>query len=168
MELWDVYDGCMEKTGRTHVRGEKMPEGDHHIVVMIYPVNDRGEILIQKRSAATRNPLRWAETCGSAIMGETAAQAMRRELSEELGLCADAENTELLSVEKRKASFLFTYIMRTNADISELRLQEEEVAEAKWVTADELTEMIDGGEFLLNEKSPVYEILEKIRREHNA
>lgn len=49
MELWDLYDGCFKKTGRTHERGKPLPEGQYHLVVHIYPINRKGEILIQKR-----------------------------------------------------------------------------------------------------------------------
>lgn len=34
-EIWDLYDGCGEKTGRTMVRGEAIPTGFYHIGVHI-------------------------------------------------------------------------------------------------------------------------------------
>ena len=49
-EIWDLYDGCGEKTGRTMVRGEAIPTGFYHIGVHIWPMNGRGELLIQRRS----------------------------------------------------------------------------------------------------------------------
>ena len=42
-EIWDLYDGCGEKTGRTMVRGEAIPTGFYHIGVHIWPMNGRGE-----------------------------------------------------------------------------------------------------------------------------
>ena len=37
-EIWDLYDGCGEKTGRTMVRGEAIPTGFYHIGVHIWPM----------------------------------------------------------------------------------------------------------------------------------
>ena len=48
MEQWDIYDKCFVKTGRTHERGKTLEEGDYHLVVHIYPINSKGQILIQK------------------------------------------------------------------------------------------------------------------------
>ena len=35
MELWDVYDINRNKTGKTAVRGEGLPEGGYHLVVHV-------------------------------------------------------------------------------------------------------------------------------------
>lgn len=32
MEKWDLYTKYREKTGREHIRGEKIPEGFYHLV----------------------------------------------------------------------------------------------------------------------------------------
>ena len=72
-EIWDLYDGCGEKTGRTMVRGEAIPTGFYHIGVHIWPMNGRGELLIQRRSMSVQwKPGIWAATGGSAVSGEEA------------------------------------------------------------------------------------------------
>ena len=100
-EIWDLYDGCGEKTGRTMVRGEAIPTGFYHIGVHIWPMNGRGELLIQRRSMSVQwKPGIWAATGGSAVSGEEPLAAARRELREELGyapfqfllLCLCGEN----------------------------------------------------------------------------
>ena len=48
MEVWDIYDKYRQKTGRVHKRGNSMPNGDYHLVIHIWIVNDKGEFLIQK------------------------------------------------------------------------------------------------------------------------
>ena len=45
MELWDVYDKDRNKVGRKHERGTPLPDGDYHLVVSIWIVNSRQEIL---------------------------------------------------------------------------------------------------------------------------
>lgn len=48
-ELWDIYTKDRIKTGRFHVRGQKMQEGDYHLVVHVCIFNSKSEMLIQQR-----------------------------------------------------------------------------------------------------------------------
>ena len=48
---------------------------------------------------------------------------------------------------KRRNSLLDVWITHSNLDANELILQESEVAEARWVTKQELNEMINKGLF---------------------
>ena len=48
---------------------------------------------------------------------------------------------------KRRNSLLDVWVVTYNSDISELKLQKSEVAEVKWVTAAELTDMIANDQF---------------------
>ena len=49
-EIWDLYDAQGRATGKTMLRGEGVPQGLYHICVHIWPVNSRGELLIQRRA----------------------------------------------------------------------------------------------------------------------
>ena len=82
-EIWDLYDSRGEKTGKTMTRGENIPSGLYHIGVHIWPINDKGEFLIQRRSSTVQwKPGIWAVTGGSAVSGEEPLEAARRELSQ--------------------------------------------------------------------------------------
>ena len=127
MEFWDVYDQCMQKTGRTHVRGVPLEEGDYHLIVHVYPVNSQGEILIQKRADTVKTkPGVWATTGGSVIAGENFFEGGLRELREELGIVADEKNTRLLAVMQRPNRFRAVWLVRTDITREELQLQKEE------------------------------------------
>ena len=148
MEFWDVYDQCMQKTGRTHVRGVPLEEGDYHLIVHVYPVNSQGEILIQKRADTIKTkPGVWATTGGSVIAGENFFEGGLRELREELGIVADEKNTRLLAVMQRPNRFRAVWLVRTDITREELQLQKEEVADAMWATPDKIREMVGTGEF---------------------
>lgn len=148
MELWDVYDQCMQKTGRTHVRGVPLEEGDYHLIVHVYPINSKGEILIQKRADTVKTkPGLWATTGGSVIAGEDFFAGCKRELKEELGLTATEENTRLIAMMQKPNRFRAVWLVRTEAAVSDLSLQKEEVADAKWATPDTIREMVKTGEF---------------------
>jgi len=149
MEIWDIYDDCFEKTERTHERGKPLAKGDNHLVVHIYPINSKKEILIQKRlDTINWKPGFWAATGGSAIAGEDAWTACKRELKEELGIVATKENSIFAMVSKRHDHFSTIWIVKTDIKLQELSLQPEEVADAKWVTPEEIKRMIAEGIFI--------------------
>lgn len=142
-EIWDLYDGNGFRTERTMVRGEAVPAGLYHLVVHIWPMNHRGEFLIQQRSMSVQwKPGVWAATGGSAVTGEDALTAARRELREELGY--DAREDELIRVAclKRTNSFCNVYSIYLNLSESEFVLQREEVQAVKWRSGEQLLRMV--------------------------
>lgn len=163
-EIWDLYDGNGFITDRTMVRGEEVPAGLYHLVVHIWPMNDRGEFLIQQRSMSVQwKPGVWAVTGGAAVSGEDALTAARRELSEELGY--DAEEGELIKVAclKRVNSFCNVYSIRLNLPESEFVLQREEVQAVKWCSGDQLLRMV-GDNTLYNYGDVYFRMLMHYRR----
>ncbi len=148
MELWDIYDKCFEKTGKLHIRGNKLEAGQFHLVVSIFPINSKNQVLVQKRNPNLKlMPGEWAATGGSAITGESPFEAAKRELKEELGIDATVENAEMIALFKRIDSFTSLWVVHIDVDRSELKLQEEEVADAKWVTIQEFQKMVRDGIF---------------------
>lgn len=150
-ELWDIYNGCMEKTGRVHERGIPLEKGDYHLVIHVWPVNKKGQLLIQKRAdTVKRHPGMWSVTGGSVLSGEDILSGMKRELSEELGLSAGSYEPHLAFILRRHDSFAGVYFCFADVEAEELSLQKEEVAEVKWVTRQQLSDMLDSGSFLLS------------------
>ena len=49
MELRDLYDENKKLTGKTILKGERVPKGMYYITVVIFIQNIKGEFLIQKR-----------------------------------------------------------------------------------------------------------------------
>ena len=105
-EIWDLYNSKRQLLGKTMLRGEEIPAGCYHLAVHIWPVNNKGEYLIQKRAATVQwKPNIWAVTGGSAVAGEDALTAAMRELKEELGFIASKEQMKELACLKRSNSF---------------------------------------------------------------
>jgi isopentenyldiphosphate isomerase len=149
-ELWDIYTKERVKTGRFHVRGEKMQEGDYHLAVHICIFNNKNEMLIQKRQSTKED---WANmwdlsAAGSAIAGDTSSQAAEREVFEELGLKIDLSNTRPFFTVNFPEGFDDYYLIRQEVDIAEIKLQEEEVQEVKWASKEEVMELFESGEFI--------------------
>ena len=114
-EIWDLYDASGRRTGKTMLRGEEVPQGMYHLGVHIWPINSRGEFLVQRRSMTVQwKPGLWAVTGGSAIAGEDALTAVRRELREELGYDADLTEIKRIACLRRSNSFcnVFTIYCR--------------------------------------------------------
>jgi isopentenyldiphosphate isomerase len=150
MELWDIYDENRRKTGRTHERGIPMEEGDYHLVIHVWIVNDKGEVLIQKRQPWKEGwPNMWdGSVAGSAVVGDNSVDAAIRETKEELGIELDMSSGEILFTVEVANRFHDIWLVRQNVDIWDIKLQYEEVADAKWVSIKEIRQMVCNGEFI--------------------
>lgn len=142
-EIWDLYDASGRKTPRTMLRGEEVPAGMYHLGVHIWPMNSRGEFLIQQRSMTVQwKPGLWAVTGGSAISGEDAMTAARRELFEELGYQAREEEIKRIACLRRTNSFCNVFSIRIDCPESAFTLQKEEVSAVKWCSAEKMLRMV--------------------------
>lgn len=155
MELWDGYDIDRMPTGKTVVRGEKAPEGLYHMVVHAAIFDPDGRLLIQRRCAQKKTfALKWDVTVGgSALVGETSREAVRRELNEELGIDIDFSEMRPRLTVNFEQGFDDFYIVVCHEELSSLRFQAEEVMDARLATLDEINAMIDSGEFVPYMKS---------------
>lgn len=150
MELWDLYPIDRAPVGQTIARGETAPEGLRHLVVNIWLFNSKDELLIQRRQPfKTGWSGMWdATTGGSAVAGETGAEAAARELFEEMGIRHDFTGAYPALTLTLRTLFLDYYIVRRDLPLSDLRLQPDEVAEARWASREEIFRMIDEGIFI--------------------
>lgn len=155
MELWDIYDIDRVRTGRVAQRGKPaseggLGEGEYHLVVHICVFNGRGELLLQQRQKDKGGyPNLWdVSAAGSALAGENSAAAASRELREELGLVHDFTKERPFLTTYFERGFDDWYFIRMEADISDLRLQPEEVQDARWADLAEIERMLDSGEMV--------------------
>jgi len=143
MEKWDAYDRFRNKLGYELVRGEKIPEGAKHIVAHMIFYNSKGQLLLQRRSETKElAPGVWAFAGGSALAGETTADACMRETQEEMGFIPDMSEAEIAVSYSRWDHIVDVYLIKTEVSVDELVLQEEEVAEARWFDRDEFLEIV--------------------------
>lgn len=148
MEKWDLLDADGNPTGKTLVRGEPLKAGMYHLVEHIWIVDSKGRLLIQQRNPDLKlMPGVWAANSGSAQAGEDSESAARRELFEELSIRTAPGELVYGGRMRRRNSFTDLWILYRDIDISSLRLQPEEVAQAKWVTVEELIGMLGDRSF---------------------
>lgn len=146
MEIWDVYNIHGEKLNKTHIRGEELPQGEYHLVVAVWIRNSKGDILIQKRAKSlggVHNP--WATTAGSVTKGESSLQGAIRETYEEMGILFKHEELKYLERFIHDVSLNDIYEVYYEGDCKEF--DPVEVEKVKWVTPDELKNMVNRGQF---------------------
>ena len=164
MEKWDILNADGVSTGKTTLRGRcNLKQGEYHLVVHIWVVSSHGEFLIQRRSDNKKlMPGEWAATGGAAISGEDSYTAANRELYEELGIPSNKQTLKKLTRIKRRNSLLDIWFINTDISVDKLRLQQNEVAEARWVSREQFKTMIQKGKFHNYGKEYFDTIFEKI------
>ena len=155
MELFDLYTEDRVRTGRTMVRGTKVPEGLYRLVVHVCIFDDEGRMLIQQRQPFKQGWSNyWDLTVGGcAVAGDTSRTAAEREVREEIGLELDLSDIRPSLTLNFDGGFDDYYVLTQEVDPSALNLQEEEVQAVRWATQEEILRMIDDGLFIPYEKS---------------
>ena len=101
MELLDVVDENNNLTGRQEDREVVHRDSLWHREVVIWIMNENGEVLLQKRSATKKsNPNKWGITAGHVDAGEEPLEVAKRETLEEIGLELKDNDMEFLFLEK--------------------------------------------------------------------
>ena len=151
LDVLDEYTG--EKTGELIPKKEAQRTGVWHGSIHVIIVNnDKTKTLLQKRCEQKKlYPNTWDIAVGGHISaGEDDITSAKRELEEELGL-----NPEQLKIEKADRiteqlnnngvicnEYVSIFIIYADININDIKLQTEEVSEAKWCTKEELNKFI--------------------------
>ncbi len=149
-EILDLYNEDRKLTRKTHVRGNPFKEGEFYLVADIWTLTPSGHILIDKRHPDKSFGGMWECTGGAVQAGEDSLSCAMRELKEELGIETEKSELRLIHTCRRPNKFVDTYLLIKNIDLQELRLQEEEVTEAKLVTFPELEKIVEDGRLAIS------------------
>ena len=152
-EFFDVLDEQGNTTGKIKARSQVHKDGDWHKAVHIWIVNDKDDVLLQKRSPNKDSyPNMWdISSAGHLTAGDDSLSGAIREIKEELGV--DILPSQLALIGTRKSSskpsasfinneFNDVYLLRLSLDLSKIQLQEEEVSEVKYIPIDDFRHMI--------------------------
>jgi 8-oxo-dGTP pyrophosphatase MutT (NUDIX family) len=159
LEFWDILDDNRNPTGRLHERGKPLGQGENHLVVHVWIMNDSNEFLIAKRTPNKSFPNMWECVGGSAVAGDGSLTTALKETEEELGVTLDPENGKIFKQYKRLCEdcsfggngggdFVDVWLFRQNVDISTVTLCPDETCDVMYAGKDIINRMIDEGTFI--------------------
>ena len=150
--FYKVYDENGNYLYDIDVKDEKKLTNQYLKGVTCFVVNEKGEILLEKRANTELTPGKIDLVSGHMDKNEVGKQAIIRELWEEVGIAEnDAINVKKIDTKPLKfeskgktRNFIieFYYLLTKN---SNLRMQTEEVTSLRWVPMNEVFEMIKLG-----------------------
>ena len=148
MELVDIYDdnGC--PTGEVLDKVKALARNKWHRVVVAWIVNSKGEVLLQQRSATKRlRPGMWdVSASGHIPAGESDADAIRREMREELGVEVTADDlVQVGSGAVLRPYLVAGFVVKSDLPVSAFTFKDHEVAAVKWMPISELAKMGEEG-----------------------
>lgn len=151
MELLDIVDENNNLTGKTEEKEIVHKKGLWHREVAIWIMNNKGEILTQKRASTKKqNPNKWGLTAGHIDAGESVESAMSREILEGLGVeIKDFSKIEIAKIQTKHNNsntinnyFAYVFFAKVDYDIKDYTIQKDELSELKYITLEELEEIV--------------------------
>lgn len=173
MELLDIVDEKDNLTGEKADRKIIHEKGLWHREIVVHIINEKKEMLIQKRAATKRLcPNMWALCAGHIDAGEIPIKAAIRELEEEIGLAVDEDELTYIGIQKTSKKrdgvinnhFKYIYLVKTNTKLEDFKIQCEELSEIKYISIEELIEVIKNKEknYSFSNSKEILEFLENI------
>lgn len=141
MEYLDLYNERKEKIGKTILRGTEVPLGCYIMICIVFIENSEGKFLFQYTSKEKGSI--WATTGGHVKSDDDALTTAVIEVKEELGIKLDKNKLKHVFTGIKNDRILEVFYIKQDIDIESLTLQKEEVESVKWLSKDELKELIN-------------------------
>ncbi len=148
MEYIDIFDENNNPIGIIKEKDKAHLEGNFHRSVHIWIINNKNEILLQRRSPNKKNhPDKWdISSAGHVRTGESLIEGAKREAYEELGIDIDENKLEFIGINKsdkpHNKEFQYIYLYRTNKVESDYTFNDGEVSYVKYIPYVEFEKMV--------------------------
>lgn len=148
MELIQIVDKNGKFTGEIMDRKEAHDKNLLHNEVAAFIINDKKQVLLQKRSPNKRfNPNKWALCAGHVDAYESLENAMLREIKEEIGIDVSINDLKRLgnrevNIRETNSHITYYYYVKVNLKEEDFVIQKEELSMVKWFDIDEVVKMI--------------------------
>ena len=132
MELIEIVDRDGNFTGQIIDKEEAHDNNLLHNEVAVFIINDKKQVLLQKRSANKRfNPNKWALCAGHVDAGESLESAALRELKEEVGIYITTSDLKPFAereftIRDSNSHVTYFYYIRSNLNEKDFIIQKEE------------------------------------------
>ena len=168
-ELFDVLDEDGRRTGETVTRDEAHAKGIYHRAVVLYLVNDKNQVLMQKRSKTLKVwPGCWDVTsAGHVDAGELSEDCAIRELYEELGIKVEPQDMRYIGAYRSNkihgtihdCHFNEFFVAHKDVDTKDIKLQLSEVEQIKWVNFADFKRLTQSRDSSLTSKWEAFDSL---------
>ena len=142
IEYNDIYDELRNVTGGLHRRGTPWMPGEYGLVVCVWVYDGKGRVLLTRRAPEKSFAGTWENSGGCAKAGVDSLGAIVRELEEETGIRAKAEEFELLITVRDRNTFYDHYCLKKDVPLERIMLQPGETDGVQWATFEQIHEMI--------------------------
>lgn len=150
MEYIDIFDYNNNPTGEIKEKTQVHEDGNFHRTAHVWIMNDKKELLLQKRSATKKSHPNFWDISGAGHIraGETVIEGAIRELKEELGVEVKEEDLQYIATIKstknpKNMEFQYVYLLNCNKEIEEYIFEDNEVSEVKYVFYKDLEKMVE-------------------------
>jgi isopentenyl-diphosphate delta-isomerase type 1 len=168
MEFVDIVDENDILTGEVMKKKLAHKEGKYHRTAHIWIINEKGEILLQKRSNLNRtHPNCWdISAVGHIRTGESVKEGALRELKEEIGVIACEKDLVYITKNEKKTNpqnkeFAYIYLIETRLKVNEYKFEDAEVSEVKYVYYKDFEKMIKNKDIDLLLRGDEYKVVFK-------
>lgn len=174
MEYIDIYDENNNPIGIKKEKNKVHEDGDFHRTAHVWIINDKNELLLQKRSATKKtHPNCWdISGAGHIRAGESVIDGATRELKEELGVEVKEKDLQYITTIKstknlKNMEFQYVYLLNCNEKTEKYVFEDNEVSEVKYVYFEELEKMVkERAEGLLIHDEEYKKLFEYIRKNY--
>ena len=164
MEYNDILDENGNFTGEVVERSVMHDKKLLHNEIVVFIINDKSQILLEKRSSNKRfHPNKWALCAGLVISGESIEEGAIREIKEELGIEVRVDELKKVNTVKNENSFTTFFCLKNNLDEKDFIIQEDELSEVKWFDIEEVIERINNEDESIIIKKERISILEQLK-----
>lgn len=169
MELLRVVDSSGNDTNEIIEREELHNRGKLHNEVTIYVINNKKQILLQRRSKNRRFcPNMLGVIAGHVEYNEVPIECAIRELKEEIGIKVNKTNIynlydRYLVKEKFNNHFMYSFYTICDKKEEDFKIQKEELSYVKWYDLDDVIEMTKNNNKEVVFKKNEIEIFEKLK-----
>lgn len=155
MEYIDIYDAERNNTGVKVPRKTKLSENQYMLYVYALIQNKDGKYLVTQRSLDKKWAAgQWEVPGGGSMAGETSLDAVRREILEETGLDISECETDVISTYRNDDLkggdnyFADIYLVKKDFSLSDVTMQEKEVAGVGLADLEEIKALYENDGFL--------------------
>ena len=146
MEFNDVYDKYRNLTGRLHRRGTRWKFGEYGLVVCVWVIDGKGNVLLTRRAPGKSFAGTWENSGGAVKVGENSLTAIARELFEETGIRAEQGEFELLGSDRDRHTHYDFYCLKREVPLEQIVLLPGETDDVQWASMEKVRRMVRTGE----------------------